>query len=93
MVGVPPSCALLGGFAIGTHVLLPWQHMRLMRNVNKNANTHCMAGYFCYTFGAESDDIHSNPQPSRLCHLICICQAISVMCRMIRSSWTVGAFM
>ena len=31
--GVPPSCALLGGFAIGARVSLLWQHMRLMRNV------------------------------------------------------------
>ena len=26
MVGVPPSCALLGGFAIGARVSLLWQH-------------------------------------------------------------------
>jgi len=26
MVGVPPSCALLGGFAIGARVTLQWQH-------------------------------------------------------------------
>ena len=26
MVGVPSSCALLGGFAIGARVALLWQH-------------------------------------------------------------------
>ena len=26
MVGMPPSCALLGGFAIGARVALLWQH-------------------------------------------------------------------
>ena len=32
VVGVPPSCALLGGFAIGALVALLWQH---------NANAKC----------------------------------------------------
>jgi len=26
VVGIPPSCALLGGFAIGARVALLWQH-------------------------------------------------------------------
>ena len=29
MVGVPCSCALLGGFAVGARVSLPWQHTRV----------------------------------------------------------------
>jgi len=29
MVGVPSSCALLGGFAIGAWVSLLWQHTRV----------------------------------------------------------------
>jgi len=32
MVGVPPSCALLGGYVIGARVALLWQH---------SANTKC----------------------------------------------------
>jgi len=31
---MPPSCALLGGFAIGARVLLLWQH-------NANPNYKC----------------------------------------------------
>ena len=34
--GVPPSCALLGGFAIGARVSLLWQHTRLTRNVSED---------------------------------------------------------
>ena len=40
----PPSCALLGGLAVGARVLLLWQHTRLMRNVSSDACTRCMAG-------------------------------------------------
>jgi len=34
VVGVPPSCALLDGFAIGARVALLWQH-------NANPNYKC----------------------------------------------------
>ena len=36
------SCALLGGFAFGARVSLPWQHKRLMRNVSEDSRTRCI---------------------------------------------------
>ena len=42
--GVPPSCAMLGGFAVGARVWLLWQHTHLMRNVSEDACSRCMAG-------------------------------------------------
>ena len=42
MVGVTPSCVLLGGFAIGARVSLLWQHTRLIRNVSEYNCTRCM---------------------------------------------------
>ena len=43
-MGVPPSCALLGGFAISARVSLLWQHTRLIWYVNDDASSHCMVG-------------------------------------------------
>ena len=43
MIGGPPSCAPLGGFAASAWVSLLWQHMRLMRNVIEDASTRCIA--------------------------------------------------
>jgi len=34
---MPPSCALLGRFAITARVSLLWRHTRLMRNVGEDA--------------------------------------------------------
>ena len=45
MVGVPPSCAILGGFAIGARISLLWQHTRLMQNVSDDASTRCVGGH------------------------------------------------
>ena len=39
--GVPPSCALLGGFAVGTRVWLLWH---LMQNVSEDACARFVAG-------------------------------------------------
>ena len=41
--GLPPGCALLGGFAIGARLSLLWQHTRLMRYVREGVSTRCMA--------------------------------------------------
>ena len=50
MVEGSPSCALLGGFAIGARVSLLWQHALLMRNVSEDGCTRCMAD-FCRVIG------------------------------------------
>ena len=42
--GCPPSCALLGGFAVSEQVLLLWQHTRVMLHVSEDACTCCMVG-------------------------------------------------
>jgi len=44
MVGVPPGCAVLGGFAIGALVLLLWQHSA-KREMSVSACTHSVPGY------------------------------------------------
>ena len=42
---VPPSCALLGRFAIGARVWLLWQQMHLMRNISKD-DFYSLYGWF-----------------------------------------------
>ena len=43
---MPPSCELLGRFAVGAQVWLLWQHTRLMRNVSEDTCACCMDGWF-----------------------------------------------
>ena len=43
MVGVPPSCAVLDGFAIGARVSLLWQHSA-EREMSASACTRSMPG-------------------------------------------------
>jgi len=45
MVGVSPSCVLLGEFAIGARVSLPWQHSA-EREMSASASTWSMPGWF-----------------------------------------------
>jgi len=36
VIGLPPSCALLGGFAIGARVALLWQHWKCVAELSGN---------------------------------------------------------
>jgi len=47
MVEGAPSCALLGGFAIGARVSLLWQHSA-EREMSASACTRSMPGLFIY---------------------------------------------
>jgi len=48
MVGVPSSCALLGGFVIGAQVSLLWQHSA-EREMSASACTRSTPGLSCIT--------------------------------------------
>jgi len=52
-----PSCALLGGFAIGARVSLLWQHTRLMRNVSEDDCIRSMAGLSTFTDRVSVQDV------------------------------------
>jgi len=44
----PPSCALLGGFAIGTRVALLWQHSANARCQRVLVLALCRCGFFFF---------------------------------------------
>jgi len=55
MVGVPSSCALLGGFAIGARVSLLWQHST-EREMSASACTRSLPAFCCLNNDDDDDD-------------------------------------
>jgi len=51
---VPSSCALLGGFAIGARVSLPWQHSA-GREMSASACTRSMPGFVLIDLTAQTN--------------------------------------
>jgi len=59
MVGVPSSCTLLGGFAIGARISLLWKHSVAEREMSASACTRSMPGSVsALTLLVESQEQH-----------------------------------
>jgi len=73
MAGVPPSCALLGRYAIGARVSLLRQHSGEHEN-SASASTHsCAWFYVLISFDKQPHTAQINKKLLQVLHIICYC--------------------